>query len=134
MYNLFISHSWKYNSKYDNLVNLLKEYPYFNFKNYFVPSSDPLDISGKKYESKLKATIRNQMKSCHVVLVIAGKYVSYSGSIQMEIDLAEEMKKPIIAIEPWGAAATSQVAKESSCTVVGWNSNSIVDAIRQYSI
>ena len=34
IYNLFISHAWDYNSDYYNLVDLLSNYPYFNFKNY----------------------------------------------------------------------------------------------------
>ena len=134
MYNLFISHSWKYNDQYDRLENLLREYGYFNFRNYSVPVSDPLDISGVRYREKLREAIVNQMRTCSVVLIIAGKYVSYSDSIQMEIEIAQQLKKPIIAIEPWGSDATSQLAKRAAIETVGWNSASIVSAIRRHSL
>jgi len=133
-YNLFISHSWKYSDDYNRLVEKLKDYSYFTFRNYSVPSKDPLDISGKNYEAKLRRAIEDQMRQCSVVLVIAGKYVSYSDSIEMELDIAKEMEKPILAIEPWGSEATSQRAKNVASEVVGWNSTSIVDAIRRLSI
>lgn len=134
MYNLFVSHSWKHNDEYDRLIDLLKDYSYFDFKNYSVPSSNPLDIRSKKYEEKLKEAIKTQMRTCHAVLVIAGKYVTYSDSIQMELDVSKELGKPVIAIEPWGSATTSQVAKEAADIIVGWNSKSIVSAIRKYAI
>jgi hypothetical protein len=92
-----------------------------------------LDISGKRYESELREAIEDQMRLCNVILVIAGKYASYSDSIDMELDVAVEMGKPIIAIEPWGSEATSQRAKKVATEVVGWNSSSIVEAIRRLS-
>ena len=134
MYNLFISHSWKYNTQYENLTDLLKDYKYFTFRNYSVPSSDPLDISGANYKKKLKDAISMQMRTSNVVLVIAGKYASYSDSIKMEMDIAKEMGKPIIAINLWGSEVTSQLVKEYAVTTVGWNAASIVNAIRNYSI
>lgn len=133
MYNLFISHSRKYSNDYERLENLLKGYPYFVFKNYSVPKCDPLDINGSNYEAKLKAEIEQQMRTCNVVLVIAGKYASYSESIDMELDIAISMNKPIIAIEPRGSTMTSQRARNIADIVVGWNASSIVDAIRKYS-
>ena len=35
-YNLFISHSWRYGDQYDCLISLLKEDPYFHFKDYSI--------------------------------------------------------------------------------------------------
>lgn len=90
MYNLFISHSWKYSNAYDSLIKLLKSYPYFDFKDYSVPEDDPLIIRSKLYyESELENKIENQMKSCSVVLILAGVYATYSDSINMEIKIAK---------------------------------------------
>ena len=134
MYNLFISHSWKYSNDYERLENLLRDYSYFSFRNYSVPKWNPLDIYGSNYKQQLREAICDQMKLCNCVIVIAGKYASYSDSIDMELDIAIEMRKPIIAIEPWGSTMTSQRAKEVADEVVGWNTQSIVSAIRRYSI
>ena len=42
-YDLFISHSWDYNSEYYSLVEKLKEYPNLYFRNYSVPEHDALN-------------------------------------------------------------------------------------------
>ncbi len=135
MYNLFISHSWKYGDAYDKLVKLLNNASYFSYKNYSVESSNPLTIYNKNYyESELRNKLEIQMRTCHVVLILAGVYSSYSDYIQMEIEIAKELNKPIIAIEPWASERTSLVVKNCAKCIVGWNTSSIVDAIRKHSI
>jgi hypothetical protein len=134
-YHLFISHSWKYPNAYDGLVSLLDKDYWFSYKDYSVPRDEPLTIYNKMYyESELRNKIRNQMRTCHVVLILAGVYASYSDSINMEIEIAKELGKPIIAIQPWGAEKTSQIVKSNSDVIVGWNSSSIIDAIKRYSL
>ena len=59
-------------------------------------------------------------------------YSTYSKWINIEIQLAKEMGKKIIAIEPWGAERTSTVVKQAADITVGWNTSSIVKAIRGY--
>ena len=74
------------------------------------------------------------MRTCHVVLILAGVYASYSDSIDMEIEIAKSLNKPIIAIERWGSERTSLKVKQNADRIVGWNTSSIVDAIRELSI
>lgn len=129
-YNLFISHSWNYSDTYDGLVKLLNAKPYFDYKNYSIPKNDP--IHNAPYDYQLKAAIRNQMQHASCVLILAGVYSSYSKWINIEIQLAQEMGKKIIAIEPWGAERTSIVVKNAADETVRWNTDSIVRAIRGY--
>lgn len=127
-YNLFISHSWAYSDAYDKLVNLLDKASYFDYKNYSVPKNDP--IHNAPYDYQLKAAIRNQMQHASCVLILAGVYSTYSKWINIEIKLAKELGKTIIAIEPWGSLRTSLIVKQAANKVVGWNTDSIVRAIR----
>lgn len=127
-YNLFISHSWAYSDAYDKLVNLLDKASYFDYKNYSVPKNDP--IHNAPYDYQLRAAIRNQMQHASCVLILVGVYATYSKWINIEIELAKEMDKTIIAIEPWGAQRTSVTVKQAADKVVGWNTDSIVKAIR----
>ena len=129
-YNLFISHSWTYGDAYDKLVSMLNRAPNFTYKNYSVPKNDP--IHNAKNDRELKAAIRNQMQHASCVLIMAGKYASYSKWIQIEIALAQEMGKRIIAVEPWGAEQTSVVVKQAANVKAGWNTSSIVSAIKGY--
>ena len=73
------------------------------------------------------------MACCSAVLVMAGVYSTYSDFINLEIEAAKELGKPIIAVEPWGSEKTSIVVKNAATKVVGWNTSSIVDAIREVS-
>ena len=127
-YNLFISHSWVYSDAYSKLMELLSNAPYFNFKNYSVPKDDPIHNAPNDYQ--LRVAIKNQMQHASCVLILAGVYATYSKWINIEIQLAQEMGKKIIAIQPWAAQRTSQVVKNSADEIVGWNTDSIVKAIR----
>ena len=129
-YNLFISHSWTYSDAYEKLVALLDAKPYFSYKNYSVPKDDP--IHHAYYDYQLRAAIKAQMQPTSCVLILAGVYASYSKWINIEIELAQQMGKTIIAIEPWGSEKTSTVVKKAANNIVKWNTDSIVDAIRGY--
>lgn len=134
-YDLFISHAWAYNDDYYRLVELLKKAPNFDFRNYSVPEHDPvLDPNDENDRKKLLAALDWQIKPVNCVLIISGMYVAYSYWIQKEIDIAVSYNKPIIGLIPRGAekipTAVQKVAKE----MVGWNTDSIVAAVRKYSI
>lgn len=128
MYNLFISHSWTYASQYDGLVRLLDAADSFSYRNYSVPKDDP--IHNAPYDYQLKAAIRNQMRPASCIIILAGVYATYSKWINIELELAQELGKKIIAVEPWGSARTSVTVKKAADEIVGWNTNSIVKAIR----
>ena len=130
VYHLFISHSWAHGDAYDGLVSLLNNNPNFYYKNYSVPKNDPIHNAGT--DAQLKAAIRNQMQHASCVLILAGVYSTYSKWINIEIDLADEMGKRIIAIEPWGSERTSIIVKKNANQIVRWNSSSIISAIRGY--
>lgn len=129
-YNLFISHSWSYSDQYNGLVRLLDANPYFSYKNYSVPKNDP--IHNAPYQYQLKEAIRRQMQPASCVIIMAGVYSSYSKWINIEIELAKEMGKRIIAVEPWGSMHTSAVVKNAAHEVVGWNTTTVIRAIRGY--
>lgn len=127
-YNIFISHSWAYSDSYEKLINLLNSTDNFSYKNYSVPKNDP--IHNAKYDYQLKEAIRNQIKYASCVLILAGIYSTYSKWINIEIELAQEMGKKIIAIEPWGAERTSTTVKNNATEIVKWQAASIVNAIK----
>ncbi len=129
-YNLFISHSWTYGDQYNRLISLLNQAPYFDYRDYSVPKNDP--IHNAPHEWQLKEAIKNQMNHASCVIILAGVYSTYSKWINIEIELAKSMNKRIIAIEPWGAERTSTVVKNAADITVGWNTNSIVSAIKGY--
>lgn len=129
--NLFISHSWNYGDAYNRLCDLLDAASYFSYKNYSVPSNDP--IHNARSHTLLRAAIQRQMAPCHVVMIIAGVYATYSKWIDEEMSIAKQAysyAKPVLAITPWGAQRISAEVRHAADLVVGWNTNSIVQGIR----
>lgn len=130
-HHIFISHSWAYGDAYDKLVALLNKAPYFDYVNHSVPEGNPIHTSGTDRE--LYAAIKERIKYCSTVLILAGVYSSYSKWIGKEIEICKNeftIPKRIVAVQPWGAEKTSQIVKQSASHVVGWSTNSIVNAVR----
>ncbi|MGQ5710816.1 TIR domain-containing protein [Desulforudis sp. DRI-14] len=132
-YDLFISHVWRndQNSEYYRLVRFLKEASYFKWRNYSVPEHDPL---GAKTDKELEAKLDLQIKPVNCVLVLSGMYVNYRKWIQKEIEIAQKYNKPIIGIVPWGQERIPQSVLDIAKVMVRWQTSSIVDAIRRYSL
>jgi len=134
-YRIFISHAWRYNEDYYRLVGMLNRAPYFRWRNYSVPQHDPvIDPDTEVGKRKLTEELRKQIQPVHIVIVLAGMYVNYREWIQKEIDIAQEYKKPIVGIRPWGQQRIPQIIQDISCKLVGWNTDSIVQAIRECSL
>ncbi len=130
-YNLFISHSWNYVDQYNRIVNLLRRRGRFAFRNYSVPPAHPIHYAGT--DAQLRQAIRNKMAPCHVVIILAGVYATYSKWINIEIDLAKNgfsKAKPILAVSAWGNKRISTPVKWAADEIVGWNTESVVEAIQ----
>src|SRR6187549_3589099 len=113
-YNLFISHAWNYRAEYYRLISLLKTARNFSFKDFSVPSHDPLDT---RTDRELLAALRRQIQLVHVVLVISGVYATHRDWIRRELELADGFSKPIIAIAPRGSARISAAAQDAAVAV-----------------
>lgn len=130
-YNIFISHSWAYSDAYDKLIKMLDSQG-LDYKDYSVPKNDPIHTNGT--DKELYEAIKNKIAPTSVVLIMAGVYSSYSKWIDKEIKISKSefsSPKKIIAIEPWGSEKTSTKVKDNADKIVGWNSSSIVSAIKE---
>ena len=127
-YRLFISHAWQYNADYYRLIQMLDNASNFISANYSVPEHDPIDTNNT---NKLKEQLRKQIRPVEVVIILGGMYVAYRDWIQFEIDFATALSKPILGIRPWGAQVMPTVVQDAADEIVGWNTSTIVAAIRR---
>ena len=127
----FISHAWNYNAEYYRLVDMLSKANNFDFYNYSVPEHNPLTPRTLR---ALGPALENQMRPAQVVLIIAGMYVAYSDWIDFEIAYAVRTGKPIVGVHPWGAQVTPRAVSQNANIMVGWNTNSVVSAIRTHAL
>ena len=134
IHNLFISHSWTYSDAYTKLCQLLDARAYFFYKNFSIPKDNPIHTNGT--DKELLQAITNKIQLCHVVLIMAGVYSSYSKWINKEVVVANNSfntPKPIIGIKPWAQTNVSKIVQDNAVEIVNWNTESIVAAIRRHS-
>jgi len=61
-------------------------------------------------------------------------YVKYRKWIQEEMSIAQSYQKPIVGVIPWGQERTPVEVQLAAKEMVGWNTSSIIAAIRKWSI
>lgn len=131
-YDLFISHSWTYTDGYDKLISFFKNAPAFTYRNYSVPKDDP--IHNAPNQTLLYQAIQRKVAPVNIVVIMAGVYSTHSKWINKEIEIAQSYSKPILGVAPWGNKRLSDVVRMASDEIAGWNTDSIVGAIRRLAL
>lgn len=127
-YEIFICHDWEYSDEYHRICEMLDGTPNFSWRNRSVPEHDPLDTN-----DELQKNLRDQIRPADVMLVLAGMYSARSGWMDWEMAFARRIGQSIIGIKPWGNTRIPSVVQRNASEIVGWNTDSIVGAIRDYS-
>jgi len=132
-YDLFLSHVWRNdeNSEYYRLEKLLNSANNFKWRNYSVPEHDPL---GTRTDKELRDALERQIKPINCFIIVAGMYVNYRKWIKEELDIAAYYGKPIVGVRPWGQERTPTEVQNAAKEIVGWNTDSLVAAIRNWSL
>ena len=131
---LYIIHAWQYGAEYDELIDLLKD-PYFKYYNCSgtseIITNYPTTASTNR---EIKEFFRQKIEPAQIVILLTSKYYEFTGPIQVELEIAQELNKPIIALYsrkhndvPMEIAAISQA-------VVQWQSSDIISTIRENMI
>ena len=87
-----------------------------------------------KSKKDLKEALKRQIRPANIIIILAGMYATHSDWIEFEIDYAEELKKPMIGVKPRGQQRIPKVVQDAVKEMVGWNTSSIVRAIRKWSL
>lgn len=130
IYKIFISHCWNYDDVLQKLKNLLDSRGYFYAEYTHVEKSHPIN---SEYAPVIKAQITRKLGNSDIVLAIAGVYASYSDWMQWEMDRAKALGLNIIGVIPRGQERISKQVHSRSKVDVRWNTETIVNAIRQYA-
>lgn len=128
---IFISHAWRYSSHYETMVSWFNNEPNFSWKNCSIPSTDGLP---DKTSKGLSEGMTRQINPSQVVIILGGMWAAHSEWIEYEINEALRLEKPIIGVKPWGQEKVPKIVQDaSSCPLVGWNSSSVISAVRNLS-
>jgi len=135
--NVFISHSWAHSKHYTKLCEWIFEKRWqvdqipLAFVDKSVPKDNPIHYAHST--EQLRNAIYARIGQSDVVVIPTGMYASYSKWIRKEIDGAELLGKPILAVDPWGQERKSSVVGEAADVSVGWSSQSVVSGIYDLS-
>lgn len=129
-YKIFISHSWAHHDDLLALRNLLNSRGYFNVEFTEASKDIPINSPNATY---IKAKLRANIQSSDIVLALAGIYASHSEWMPWELDTARSCGISIIGIIPQGQERISQQVLTRSVVDVRWNTESIVNAIRNHA-
>ncbi|MBB4804180.1 hypothetical protein HNP37_004266 [Flavobacterium nitrogenifigens] len=129
-YNIFISHSWAHSNDLEDLRELLNNRGYFNVEFTEASKDVPINSSHAPY---IKSRLKNKIQSSDIVLALAGIYASHSEWMPWELDTAKSFGIQIIGIIPRGQERISQEVFSRSIVDVRWNTESIVEAIRNHA-
>lgn len=131
--NIFISHSWAYSQHYDRLAEWIfgSSWSVNQQRIYFfdtsVPKHDPIHYAPN--DQMLQQAIFERIFRSDVVVIPTGIYANYSKWIGKEIDGSRIYRKAILAVDLWAKQRTSSVVRNAADEVVGWNKQSVVDAL-----
>lgn len=126
---IFISHAWAYSDHYHKMVDWFNSASNFAWKNCSVPSHDALP---DKTINGLSAGITRQIAPAQVVIILSGMYAAHSTWIDYEINESIRMNKIIIGVRPWGQERVPVKVQNAAQIMVGWNSSSVIQAVRDY--
>ena len=129
IYRVFISHAWNYRNEYYKLEKMLDDSPEFRWQNIF-----PGFVSPKKdIDDELEKSLRTQIGSCDVVLVISDIYNKDSTWIEREMNIAIELNKPIIGLSCRSGDETPWEIRRDASEIIDWNGFELTNAIQRYS-
>ncbi len=94
-----------------------------------MPEHDPLETG-----DDLEEALKTQIRPVQIVIILAGMYVNHSEWIEFEMDFADQIGKPMIGVRPWGQQREPREVKDRVKEMVGWNTASVVSAIRKWSM
>jgi hypothetical protein len=125
---VFVTHVFSSHPDYDRVFEYLESSPNFFYANCSAPDHPP----GAAGKEALKEEFRTQIKAAEVVLVLGSLYADNKPWITYQMDAAQAIERPLIALGSFGGAEKlpDYIAKRAA-EIVEWNARNIVDAVRR---
>lgn len=125
---IFISHSWRKSSEeYQKFVKKLYSEE-IDFFNHSIPKEKAFDTTRKK---ELEGIFRKKMVYCSKVYVLAKRGIKKDSYVGVEIKIAKELGKEIIAVKPHGQVGMPQFIKRNANRIISNNIQSITRTLKQ---
>lgn len=131
-YDVFITHAWRFHDDWNRVGATLDGVAGFKWRNFSVPWYDPaMDPNTPVGSRFVHDWLESQILPCHVVVYLESVYAVKSARkwVDIELEMARTLDKPVIAISVRDAADLADVAGGKLHAVVSWDGAAIADAI-----
>ena len=134
MYDIFITHAWRYHDDWIRLSNLLDAEKSIQWRNFSVPWYDPaLDPNTELGARKIRSWIDGQIRPVIGTVLLDGVYAVKSTRtwLEMEVELSRAHNKPVVVIPAHGTISVSAEALTLADAQVGWDALQVVTTLKK---
>ena len=132
VYDLFITHAWRYHDDWTRLTDLLDQFLDHSWRNFSVPWYDPaLDPNTEVGKRLVHLWLEQQIiPSCGVIL-LSGVHENKSARkwVEIEVDMARKHGKRIIGLPAFGSTSMSPQAAVFVDAVCTWDPAQLISAL-----
>jgi len=132
MYDIFITHAWRYHEDWTRISELLDDLQGRKWRNFSVPWHDPaMDPNSEVGGKFIRSWLENQIIPAHGVVFLAGVYAIKSARrwLDLEVEMARKHRKPIIGVPAIGADAVPDEIAAFCDKTVGWDAAAVIAAL-----
>jgi hypothetical protein len=132
MYDLFITHAWRYHEDWTQISEMLDKVPGLAWRNFSLPWHDPaMDPNSEVGGKFIRHFLETQIIPAQGVILLAGVYEVKSARrwLDLEVEMARKHKKPIIGIPAIGAETVPEDVSALCDRTVGWDTGAVISAI-----
>jgi hypothetical protein len=132
-YDIFISHCWRYDEEWTEMVALLDEALGRSWRNWSLPWYDPgLDRFTPEGHAHLVDTLDGQLSMCGALLALADICKGNRGNtwLAIQIDFAQKYGKPVYGVSRKSDGSFPEQFRSSTERIVGWSAAEIVPLLK----
>lgn len=132
-YDIFISHSWRYDQEWTDMVALLDDAFGLNWRNWSLPWHDPgLNRFSLEGHAILLETLEGQLSQCGATLVLADVCRAERGPqwLRIQIDLAKKYGCPVIGVGAQKDGSFPDDFRVDMDTIVPWSEDAIAPHLK----
>jgi hypothetical protein len=133
MYDIFITHAWRYHDDWIRLSSLFDAEKSIKWRNFSVPWYDPaLDPNTELGAKAIRSWIDGQIRPVIGTVLLDGVYAVKSNRkwLELEVELSRNHLKPVVVLPVHGTTSVSAEATALADAVIAWDALEIVKVLQ----
>jgi hypothetical protein len=134
IYDIFISHAWRYHEDWMLLSKLFDAEKRIRWRNFSVPWYDPaLDPNTELGARAIRTWLEGQIRPIYGFVLLDSVYAVKSARkwLDLEVELARGLAKPVIALPAHGQTTVSQDAAARADESGSWDIAALIEAFER---